>query len=302
MDKQRIYTVAGHSFGLIMEESRTVWQNIQSVYGAFEDRENEQLLFTLTVKAQISCVSITPILIDPNPKPEDPKLDVYLTPSGYMFEILFPFTENRIGCLYLDKNFSIGEMVLSGSDYEQFSGVNMALMLCYLLATANLQTVLIHASAVINGGKAYLFLGRRGIGKSTHSCLWQQVIPGTVLLNDSHSVLRINNQGDIIAFGSPWGGKKTCYRNDSAPVGGIVQIKRALVNEIRRLLPVEAYASLLTSCFGVTWEKELADRKDRSLKQIIARVACWNLECLPDEAAARLCAQVVKREEWRCNG
>lgn len=297
MNKQHIYTVAGHAFRLIVPEDNPVWQMMQTAYAPFEVKEDNRPLFTLTVKEAIPHLAITPIAIDPNSKPEDPKLDVYSTSAGFMFEMLAPFTDNMMGRLYIDNDLCEGEIVLDGSDFERLSGINSALMLCYLLSTARLSTVLTHASAVVNHGKAYLFLGRSGTGKSTHSRLWQQTIEGTMLLNDDHPILRIDEQGRAIAYGSPWSGKTSCYHNESAPVGGIVRIKRALKNNIRRLSPIESYASLLTSCSGMTWDKELADGKDRTLQQIIATVPCWTLECLPDEAAARLCAQIVQREE-----
>lgn len=44
----------------------------------------------------------------------------------------------------------------------------------------------IHASAVVSDGKAYLFLGKSGTGKSTHARLWLKNIPGSHLLNDDN--------------------------------------------------------------------------------------------------------------------
>ena len=302
MNKQQIYIVAGHTFRLIMSEDAPIWDMMENAYAPFKVKEDKQPLFTLTVKEEIPHLAATPVFIDPNPKAEDSKLDVYRTPEGYKFELRASFTDNRIGQLYIDNDFSTADVVLNGNDFERLAGINSVLMLYYMLSTARLSTVLTHASVVVNDGKAYLFLGRSGTGKSTHSRLWQQTIEGTIALNDDHPILRINEQGNVIAYGSPWSGKTPCYRNESATVGGIVRIKRALENKIRRLSPIESYASLLTSCFGMTWDKDLADGKDQTLQSIITTVSCWTLECLPNEEAARVCAQAIRKKEEKCNG
>ena len=307
MNKKQTYNVAGHTFCLIMKENESLWQGIDVAYSPFAvpnqvSATTQPPRFTLTLIESIEATTSEILLTDPNPNANEMKLDVHRTSSGYLFSMRLPFTDEQHCRLYLSNHFRKAEVVLCGNDFERLSGINSALMLCYLLSTARLSTVLTHASAVVNDGKAYLFLGRSGTGKSTHSRLWQQTIEGTTLLNDDHPILRTDEQGRITAYGSPWSGKTPCYRNESAPVGGIVRIKRALKNNIRRLSPIESYASLLTSCSGMTWEKELADGKDHSLQQIIAAVPCWTLECLPDEAAARVCAQAVRKEGQRCNG
>lgn len=60
----------------------------------------------------------------------------------------------------------------------------------------------IHASAVVSDGKAYLFLGKSGTGKSTHARLWLKNIPGSHLLNDDNPAVRLID-GSPVAFGTP---------------------------------------------------------------------------------------------------
>jgi hypothetical protein len=163
---------------------------------------------------------------------------------------------------------------------------------CFLLSTAGRNTLLTHASSVIYDGKAYLFLGKSGTGKSTHSRMWQTALDGVVLMNDDHPVLRAED-GIVTAYGSPWSGKTPCYKNISAPLGGIIRIVRAPHNKAVRLAPIQAYASLMTSCSGMTWDRELADGKDRTLQAVVSRTPCWVMECLPDEDAAKVCMSAV---------
>lgn len=301
MNRTQSYTVAGHTFRLIMSESESLWQGMRTAYALFEEPATRQPLFTLMVNADVDMADAVPILLDIHPNTEKFKLDIYRTTDGYLFEMRLPFTNKLNGRLRISDRFRTAQAALWGNDAERLFGHDRVLMLCYLLSTARMDTVLTHASAVVKGGKAYLFLGCSGTGKSTHSRLWLQHIPQVKPLNDDHPVVRINAAGQAIAYGSPWSGKTPCYCNESAPVGGIVRIKQAPANQISRLLPAQAYASLLTSCSGMSWEQTLADGRNRTLQQLIATVPCWTLACLPDEAAARLCVATVGKEEL-CHG
>lgn len=169
--------------------------------------------------------------------------------------------------------------------------VNNSLMLLFAMFSARYNTLLMHASVVINSGKAYMFLGKSGTGKSTHSRLWMKYIGGTSLLNDDNPVIRIMDDDSIRVFGSPWSGKTPCYRNESAVLGGIVKLNQAPVNAIRRVNGVNAYISVLPSASGMKWDKVLTEGMHNSLTEIAGRVPVFLLDCLPDAEAAKLCSE-----------
>ena len=107
-------------------------------------------------------------------------------------------------------------------------------------------------------------------------------------------VVRVWPDGRVIAYGSPWSGKTPCYKNLSAPVAAFVRINRAKENKIHRLRPVEAYASLMPSCTSkVKWNPEITEAQHQTLEKIISSVPCYQLDCLPNEDAARVCAAEV---------
>ena len=166
-------------------------------------------------------------------------------------------------------------------------GVNNAIMVMYALATANSQTALFHSSVGSYQGKAYMFLGQSGTGKSTHSSLWLKYIEGTELVNDDNPVVRIID-GVARVYGSPWSGKTPCYRNVVYPVGAIVKLDQAPYNEIKRLKGVRAYAAVVPSISGKRWDKQVADGLHETENLLAQLVPVWHLDCLPDEAAARL--------------
>lgn len=198
------------------------------------------------------------------------------------------------GVLVCSADYRFGE--LYAEDFNLFA-INNALMVMYSLSTAHQQTALFHSSVVSHQGKAYMFLGVSGTGKSTHSSLWLKYIEGTELVNDDNPVVRILDDGSIRVYGSPWSGKTHCYRNVSYPLGAIVNLKQAPENHIRRLKPIEAYAALMISISGKRWDNHLADGLHETENLLVTHAAMWHLDCLPDEEAARLCESHVRNDE-----
>jgi len=186
------------------------------------------------------------------------------------------------------------EAVLAPKTYAGFALGN-ALMTMFALSTASLQTALFHAAVVEDAGRGYLFLGKSGTGKSTHARLWMKHIPGTQLVNDDNPVVRVLPDGSVRVYGSPWSGKTPCYRNVDYPVGGFVQLSQAPYNAIKRLKGISSYAALVPSISGKRWDRTMADGLHETENALASTVPVWHLECLPDEAAARLCHENVSR-------
>jgi len=170
-----------------------------------------------------------------------------------------------------------------------------AMMVLYAMSTARLGTALFHAAVVGCEGRGYLFLGKSGTGKSTHARLWLRHVPGSELINDDNPVVRVFPDGTARVYGSPWSGKTPCYRNVDLPIGGFVQLAQAPHNAIRRLKGISAYAALVPSISGKRWDRSLADGLHATEDALASNVPVWHLDCLPDEAAARLCYETISR-------
>ena len=194
-------------------------------------------------------------------------------------------TESR-GCLILSKDYHEGRLIITGDISANM--LNRSLTIMYAFSTADKDTLLIHAVVVSSEGKGYMFLGPSCIGKSTHARLWLEHIEGTELVNDDFPVIRGN-----MVYGSPWGGGKTpCYRNVSYPIGGIVALSQAPYNKIHRLSGLEAYMNLFVSA-SKGFDTRNADGLHQTEERLASTIPMWHLECLPDEAAARLCHDTI---------
>ena len=205
------------------------------------------------------------------------------------------------GTLVCSKDYREARLLLANGVTDlrlQKFALNNALMVLYALATAGLGTALFHSAVVSYKGRGYMFLGKSGTGKSTHARLWLKHVAGAELMNDDNPVVRFFDDGPdgaprAVVYGSPWSGKTPCYRNVQAPVGGIVLLSQAPYNKIVRLKGVQAYAALVTSISGKRWDRSVADGLHATENSLAKYVPVWYLECLPDEAAARLCNESV---------
>ena len=203
----------------------------------------------------------------------------------------FRWSGRSAGWLVCVPGYRKGMLHLSGSQPK--AALDNALMIMFAMASACTGTVLFHAAAVSLDGRGYMFLGKSGTGKSTHASLWCKHIPGTELMNDDNPVVRVKPDGTAMVYGTPWSGKTPCYRNVSAPLGGIVLLSQAPFNRITRLKGIGAYAAVVPSISGKRWDPVIADGLHDTENNLAANIAVWHLDCLPDADAALICKRTI---------
>lgn len=94
-------------------------------------------------------------------------------------------------------------------------------------------TMLIHSSALVYDGGAYLFSADSGVGKSTHTRLWLQAFGDTVhILNDDKPVVKLCDD-KAVCYGTPFDGGSGIALNETYPLGAIVFVERGEENSVR---------------------------------------------------------------------
>lgn len=168
-----------------------------------------------------------------------------------------------------------------------------ALWIGYGLMTAAKGTIAIHSSCIVADGSAVIFLGESGTGKSTHTRLWRENIPGAVLLNDDSPIVRVVD-GSAWVYGSPWSGKTPCYKQERYPLSACVRLSQAPYNKIHKLHVIKGYAALHPSCPPeFAYDERLYSHISKTLGSLLKSVPVYHLECLPDAAAAHLSFNTV---------
>lgn len=287
---RKVYKVAGFKFAVEMPDGATEWAELAH-YEPFLTEDSGPFIFTAELVENMPDISGKQLVTASCLGKDQPRIELYELGEDWLMEIA-PIMEAPVRAYMLvDKAFSRTQFRVLGS--SRFS-VNTVMMLMFAFSTACLDTLLMHASVTMKDGKGYLFLGKSGTGKSTHSQLWISNIAGCELLNDDNPVLRVVD-GVVHVYGTPWSGKTPCYRNLDVPVGAIVDLHQAKKNAIKRQSLIEAYASLYVSFSGYRFIKSMANGFHATNEKIVSSVPCYSLNCLPNAEAAWLCYNTVTR-------
>lgn len=200
----------------------------------------------------------------------------------------------KLGIMLCDRAFT--HMEVRFNPASPYAGLVVSSMLRIAFAQRVLAFggVSMHSSTILCDGRGYMFMGKSGTGKSTHTRLWMENIPGAELLNDDNPYVRVID-GEATVYGSPWSGKTPCYRNLSAPLGGIVRLYQAPYNKIVRKEDVEALRQVLPGCSVLRRDNALHEMLVDNVLAMIEATTVAALECLPDADAARTSHEFLTR-------
>ena len=182
--------------------------------------------------------------------------------------------------------YHLGDKKVEATQGVDADMLRFALWIALSMMSASSKMTLVHSSTIVHQGRAVLFLGESGTGKSTHTRLWMKSIPDAHLLNDDSPVLAVEN-GEAVVYGSPWSGKTHCYHQLRFPLAGVVRLSQAPYNSIRRLSIIEAFSALHPSFPpALAQDDRFQDMLVDMLSEVLSLVPVFHLECLPDEDAA----------------
>ncbi len=152
--------------------------------------------------------------------------------------------------------------------------------------------IFVHSSAVAYEGRAYLFAAGTGIGKSTHTKLWQKAFGDKVrIINDDKPVVRIY-EDKCIAYGTPFDGGSGIANNDSAPLQAIVFLERGECNSIRKAETSEILKNLYFSTTHFV-SREVADSMLTNFEMLINHADFYILTCNTDISAAYIAKDAI---------
>lgn len=153
---------------------------------------------------------------------------------------------------------------------------------------------LMHASVVEVDGIAYAFTAQSGVGKSTHTALWLKNIPHARVVNGDKPLLRLEADGSITVFGTPWNGKEGWGENISAKLGAVCFIERGAENSIREATEDEAVLRLMHQLY-LRGDRRSVDRQLSLMDALIRAVPYYVLACTVSDEAALLAYRTMKR-------
>ena len=157
--------------------------------------------------------------------------------------------------------------------------IDAVLRIVHTLLLANRGGLLLHSASAVRNGKAFLFAGVSGAGKTTIARL---APPDATLLTDEISYVR--RQGNAyVAFGTPFTGEMAKLgENISAPVATLYLLAQGSENRIDTVAPGEAARSLLANVLFFAEDEELVQSVFHSVFEFVNRVPVSRLTFVPD--------------------
>ena len=160
----------------------------------------------------------------------------------------------------------------------------------------NFDGLMLHSSAVVVDGKAYVFTADCGTGKSTHTTLWlKRFGDRAFILNDDKPALR-REDGVWYAYGTPWSGKHDISRNVRVPLAGIAVLERGEENEVVPFGGIEAVHAIIKQ---VNRSKSAESRIKlmQLMDKLLTDVPVWKLRCNMDQQAAEVAYAAMSGEK-----
>ena len=197
---------------------------------------------------------------------------------------------------YLASEKATSDIIINESEYkfeacQNMTPDNAAYMLSGCLfykALLSYDGLMLHSSAVALDGKAYLFSGPCGMGKSTHTRLYKEIFgERACIFNDDKPALR-KIDGIWYAYGTPWSGKHSINVNVKVPLAGICFLQRGEENKIRRLSPIEAVAGIASQTLNRFKNEAGMDAMLGVVEKLAADIPIFEFYSTPTKDAAIL--------------
>lgn len=158
--------------------------------------------------------------------------------------------------------------------------IDAALRVVHTLLLAEEGGFLLHASSVVRNGRAFLFTGVSGAGKTTISQLAPE---DATLLTDEISYIRRSGDG-YHAYGTPFAGSlQKPGENISAPIAGTFLLDKGRENCVQSIETATAARFLLRNILFFAQDADLVNRVFEAALEFVSRVPVRRLVFAPDK-------------------
>ncbi len=157
--------------------------------------------------------------------------------------------------------------------------IDAVLRIVHTLVLVRQGGFLLHSASAIRNGKAFLFAGVSGAGKTTISRL---APADATLLTDEISYVRKQDE-DYFAFGTPFTGELAKLgENTSAPLAALYLLAQGLENKIEAVGAAHAGRELLANMLFFAEDHEMVHRAFQAACDFVHRVPVYRLTFVPD--------------------
>lgn len=157
--------------------------------------------------------------------------------------------------------------------------LDSVLRIVHSIILAREGSFLMHASSAVRNGRAFLFTGVSGVGKTT---MMRLAPPDATLLTDEISYVK-ELGGEFQAFGTPFAGELgRPGENLRAPIAAVYLLAKGPANKIEPLQPGDALRALLANILFFAQDQALVRAVFEAACHFASRVPVQRLTFVPD--------------------
>ena len=187
---------------------------------------------------------------------------------------------------------SIEYLVREGKNITHGIAENMILCNLFNSILLRFNGSYIHSSALMFDGKVYLFSGKSGVGKSTHTRKWCRLYPDRAkVINDDKPSFRIID-GRCYVYGTPFAGGTDVHINTSGELGAIIFMEQSKDNCLKTLNTSLAIRELLEQTPKKINEK-MGDRMLSLYSEILSKYPIYKLYCTDSDDAVIVAKKII---------
>lgn len=188
-----------------------------------------------------------------------------------------------------DSTFARGEVLLNRRHFPDESAQPVypleypldELLMIHLLSQG--RGVEVHGCGVLDDvGRAYIFAGQSGAGKSTIARLWAER-PDVTVLSDERVVVRTDDNR-ITVYGTPWHGDAMLASPRSGALAGVFFLHHAATHATAVARRSQAAAQLLSCSFLPFYDPQAVARTIAAVDRIVSNTPCFDLWFAPDRS------------------
>lgn len=155
---------------------------------------------------------------------------------------------------------------------------------------------LMHGVVADIQGSGVAFLAKSGVGKSTHTALWQEVLGEKMtVVNGDKPLIRIID-GVVYAYGTPWAGKEKNQTNTKTQLKKICFIERAEINSCAEISKETVLERLFTQIYKPKEGLKIAATMDL-MEKVISNCRFYTIRCNKEIEAANVAIGVVMESD-----
>lgn len=219
--------------------------------------------------------------------------ELYDTSEGKI--VIYHWASCRFAFGFLENDLEKGNVVpcyVNPALKEEIPVNTVKFLSCVGLHSKLLQrgAVVFHAAYIDWNGKAVLFAGHSGVGKSTQADLWVRYA-GAEIINGDRALIR-RKKGVWNAYGYPCCGSSDFCLNRTLPLSAIVLLEQGKENKICLLSKGQKFRALFAGSEMYLWNEKEMQYVSQIAEEIIEEIKIIKIVCRPDAEAV----EVLRKE------